>query len=149
VKYIVAKGGNGCSGASYGLYTGVHGGLQFYVSTNEATSPTLSPDPGQNVWNGKWHNVVGTYDGSSVRLYVDGEQIGSGTPDTAPIGSELPGSNDLIIGDYPSCPSLNLDFSRGIDEVKLFNRPLAPSEVAVGYRFSRLVPPVLPFDLIG
>jgi hypothetical protein len=147
-KYIVAKGANGCLAASYGLYTGASGGLEFYVSTNQGTSYTLSPDAGQSVWNGKWHNVVGTYDGSSVRLYVDGQQVGSGTPDAAAIGYGLPGSNDLTIGDYPSCPSLSLDFSGGIDEVKLFDRALAAWEIGLGNALSRWLPPSAPFDLI-
>jgi Concanavalin A-like lectin/glucanases superfamily len=147
-KYILAKGGNGCIAASYGLYTGANGGLEFYVSTGQGTSYTVSPDAGQSVWDGKWHNVIGTYDGSSIRLYVDGQQVGSGTADSAPIGYGLPGSNELTIGDYPSCPSQNLDFSGSIDEVKLFNRALAPTEIAVGYQLSRAVLPSLPFDLI-
>jgi hypothetical protein len=92
--------------------------------------------------------VVGTYDGSSVRLYVDGQQVGSGTPDTAPIAYALADSNALTIGDYPSCPTQRLDFSGGIDEVKLFDRALAPWEINGGYQLSRWVPPSLPFDLI-
>jgi Concanavalin A-like lectin/glucanases superfamily len=148
-RHILAKGGNGCIAASYGLYTGANGGLEFYVSTNQGTSYTVSPDAGQSVWNGKWHNVVGTYDGSSVRLYVDGQQVGSGTPDTALIAYGLPSSNELTIGGYTDCPSLSLDFSGGIDEVKVFDRPLSPAEIAVGYQLSQFEPPSLPFDLIA
>jgi hypothetical protein len=147
-KYIVAKGANGCLGSSYALYTGANGGLQFYVSTDEGTAVTVSPDASPGIWNGKWHNVVGTYDGSSVRLYVDGEQVGSGTPHTAPIAYGLPGSNDLTVGDYSGCPSVSLDFSGGIDEVKLFDRPLAGWEIGLGYHFSRGLPPSFPIDFI-
>jgi Concanavalin A-like lectin/glucanases superfamily len=145
-RYIVAKGANGCSAASYGLYTGADGGLEFYVSTNQGLSWTLSPDAGQGVWNGQWHNVVGTYDGSSLRLYVDGRQVGSGTPDTAPIAYGLPTSNNLAIGDYPWCPES--DFNGSIDEVKVFNRALGSQEIALGYQLSRLLPSSFPFDLI-
>ena len=84
-KYIVAKGAESCLAASYGLYTGANGGLEFYVASNTGMSWTISPDAGAGVWNGQWHNVVGTYNGSSVKLYVDGREVGSGTPDTAPI----------------------------------------------------------------
>jgi len=143
-KYIVAKGASACQAASYGLYTGVKGGLEFYVSTNQGLSWTLSPDAGQSVWNGQWHNVVGTYDGSTVRLYVDGQQVGSGAPDTAPIAYGLPTSNDLMIGDYRGC---SLDFSGSIDEVKIFDRALEPLEIALGYEFSRSLPASFPFDL--
>jgi hypothetical protein len=146
-KYILAKGANGCgSASSFALYTGASGGLEFYVSSDQG-SFTLSPDAGPNVWNGEWHNVVGTYDGSSVRLYLDGHQVGSGTPDPAPIGYELSGPNDLTIGDYV-CPGLGLDFSGGIDEVKLFDRPLTPWEIGLGNALSRWLPPSAPFDLI-
>jgi hypothetical protein len=145
-KYIVAKGANGCLAASYGLYTGVNGGLQFYVSTDQGLTWTLSPDAGQGVWNGQWHNVVGTYDGSSVRLYVDGRQVASGTPDTAPIAYGLPTSNELQIGDYPGCSGL--DFAGSVDEVKVFDRALGSGEIALGAGLSRLLPPSFPFDLV-
>jgi Concanavalin A-like lectin/glucanases superfamily len=145
-RYVVAKGANGCFAASYGLYTGSDGGLEFYVSTDQGLSWTVSPDAGQGVWNGQWHSVVGTYDGSSVRLYVDGRQVGSGTPDTAPIAYGLPTSNDLAIGDYPWCPES--DFSGSIDEVKVFNRALGPQEIALGSQISRLLPTSFPFDLV-
>ncbi len=146
-KYILAKGANSCLAASYALYTGANGGLEFYVSTNQGLSWTLSSEAGpSSVWNGQWHNVVGTYDGSSVRLYVDGHQVGSGTADTAPIGYGLPSSNDLMIGDYPGCSGL--DFSGNIDEVKVFNRALSSQEIGLGYQFSRLLPSGIPFDLV-
>lgn len=145
-KYIVAKGANGCLAASYGLYTGVNGGLQFYASSNQGLSWTISPDAGQSVWNGQWHHVVGTYDGSSVRLFLDGRQVGSGTPDTAPIAYGLPTSNNLQIGDYPGCSGL--DFSGSIDEVKVFDRALGSGEIALGYGLSRLVPASFPLDLV-
>ncbi|HSZ69880.1 MAG TPA: LamG domain-containing protein [Solirubrobacteraceae bacterium] len=145
-RYVVAKGANGCSAASYGLYTGSDGGLEFYASTNDGLSWTVSPDAGQGVWNGQWHNVVGTYDGSTLRLYVDGQQVGSGTPDTAPIAYGLPTSNNLAIGDYPWCPESA--FNGSIDEVKVFNRALDPREIALGYQLSRWLPSAFPSDLI-
>jgi hypothetical protein len=145
-RYIVDKGANGCLAASYGLYTGANGGLEFYVSTNEGLSWTMSPDAGQGVWNGQWHNVVGTYEGSSVRLYVDGRQVGTGTPDAAPISYGLPSSNELAIGDYPSCAGLG--FSGSIDEVKVFDRALGAQEIALGNLLSRLLPASFPYDLI-
>jgi hypothetical protein len=145
-RYILAKGANGCLAASYGLYTGANGGLQFYVSTDDGLAWTLSPDAGQGLWNGQWHNVLGTYDGSSVRLFLDGRQVGSGTPDSAPISYGLPTSSALQIGGYPGCS--NLDFTGSIDEVKVFGRPLGSLELGAGYALSRLLPASFPFDLI-
>jgi hypothetical protein len=145
-KYILAKGAEGCLAASYGLYTGVNGGLEFYVASNTGMSWTLSPDAGQSVWNGQWHNVVGTYNGSSVKLYVDGREVGSGTPDTTPIAYGLFNSNNLTIGNYAGCSGVG--FNGGIDEVKVFNRALDPFEIAAGYQLSRWLPAGFPFDLI-
>ena len=70
--YLVSKGGQACQAASYGLYSGPNHGLMFYVSQNQALSFTQSPDAGTGVWDNDWHFAVGTYDGSYVRLYVDG-----------------------------------------------------------------------------
>lgn len=146
-RYIVAKGANTCAAASYGLYTGPDGGIAFYTSREAGFAWTLSPAAEASaVWNGQWHNVVGTYDGSTVRLYLDGRQVGSGTPDPTPIAYALPTSNDLSIGAYPWCPSS--DFAGDIDEVKLFDRALGAQEIAIGYGLSRLLPSGFPFDLM-
>jgi hypothetical protein len=102
-KYIAAKGAFQCSVASYGLYTGASGGLFFYVS-NGLYSFTLSPDAGTQVWDGRWHLVVGTFDGSTVRLFVDGHQVGSGSPSTITIQYGGLDNNQFAIGDYLGGP---------------------------------------------
>lgn len=125
--YLVSKGGVGCQSASYGLYTGPNGGLIFYVSQNQGLSYTRSPDAGSGVWDNNWHFVVGTYDGSAVRMYVDGKQIGDGTPLSGPIGYGLPDNNDLFFGAYPTCGGLN--FAGSIDEPTVWNRAFGAFEV--------------------
>src|SRR5204862_199198 len=81
VSYIVAKGGAwASSAASYALYS--IGGVCFYISTSSGYH--RSPDAGPGIWDGEWHYVVGTYDGSAVRLFVDGSEVGHGTPITEP-----------------------------------------------------------------
>jgi hypothetical protein len=129
-KYIIAKGASSCSAASYGLYTGLNGGLRFYVSQNNGGSFTLSPDAGSRVWNGGWHFVVGTYDGSSVRLYVDGRQVGDGTPMSGAIDYKY-ADNDLFIGHYNGCSAL--DFKGAIDEPQVWSRALSSSDVGSAY----------------
>jgi hypothetical protein len=131
-EYIVAKGASGCIAASYALYTGPNGGLQFYVSQNSGSSYTRSPDAGAAVWNGKWHFVVGTYDGSAVRLYVDGQQVGSGTPLSGPVGYGLPNGNDLFFGHYDGCSGL--DFAGSLDEPTVWSTALTPQEVSASYK---------------
>lgn len=114
-RYIVSKGINGDNNASYALYTGANGGLEFYVS--DSSTFHLSPDAGTGVWDGSWHYVVGTYDGTAVRLYVDGVEIGN-TPLTTAIRYDLPGGNDAYIGTYDG--STNHNFVGKIDEVRIW-----------------------------
>jgi hypothetical protein len=127
-KYILAKGGHGCVSASYGLYSGPNGGLEFYISRGRGTTYARSPDAGTNVWDGRWHLAVGTFDGTTVRLYVDGTQVGSGTVYPGPIEYQLSDANDLFIGAYPSCTNENFDGT--ISDVRVWNRGLSPSDVS-------------------
>ena len=127
-KYVVAKGGHGCIAASYGLYSGPNGGLQFYVSRGNGTVYARSPDAGPSVWDGQWHLAVGTFDGVTIRLYVDGVQIGQGTQYPGPIEYQLSDSNDLFIGAYPSCGQENFDGA--ISDVRIWNAALGASQVA-------------------
>jgi hypothetical protein len=131
LKYIVAKGGFGCTTGAYGLYTGPQGGLMFYVDHSDGVTYTQSPDAGTGVWDGHWHFVAGTYDGSAVRLYVDGTEVGTGTPDNSPLAYGGPTSNDLYIGHYEGCPGL--DFNGTIDEPKIWDRALSPQQVQAQY----------------
>jgi concanavalin A-like lectin/glucanase superfamily protein len=127
-SYVAAKGANGCIAASYGLYSGPGGGLQFYVSQQRGSVYARSPDAGQRVWDGNWHLVVGTYDGSTIRLYVDGAQVSSGTPWKGALEYLLPDSNDFYIGNYPGCA--DHAFLGAVDNVMVWNRALSAADVA-------------------
>jgi hypothetical protein len=130
-----------------GSIPGENGGVQFYAATSQV-SYVMSPAASSGIWNGKWHNVIGTFDGSTVRMYVDGKQVGSGTPDTTPLTDGMPSSNDLMIGTYPGCSGQNLTFTGKVDEGKLFDRALGSQEISLGYLASRLMPQSSPIDLI-
>lgn len=71
---------------------------------------------------GQWHHVVGTWDGSSVRLYVDGELVG---------GRSLGGR--LITNNLPVSIGWNGSFGEywagRLDEPAIFGRALSASEV--------------------
>jgi Concanavalin A-like lectin/glucanases superfamily len=131
-SYIVAKGATGCIAASYGLYTGPAGGLMFYVSKSRGSAYTRSPDAGTGVWDGQWHMVIGTYDGGAVRLYVDGNEVGSGTARQGPLEYLLPDSNDFFIGDYPGCEQRG--FKGDIDEVSVWGGAFTAAEAQASYQ---------------
>jgi hypothetical protein len=137
-RYVIDKGYNGCVAGSYGLYTGPTGGLFFYVSTPGDPTYVLSPDATSNaVWDDQWHLVTGTYDGSALRIYVDGQQVGSGTSLSTPIAYGLP-NNDLYFGSYLGCAGL--DYPGMMDNVEIWNRALSPTDVAAQPRTLTLSP---------
>ena len=116
-RYVVSKGAISCETASYGLYTGPNGGLLFYVS--DGTRYTLSADAGPGLWDGAWHTVRGTFDGTSVRLFVDGSEVGSAVPAPLTIGYGLPDGQDLLIGDYAGPCGSPLGFVGDVDAAAL------------------------------
>jgi hypothetical protein len=71
---------------------------------------------GTNVLDGKWHLVVGTWDGTAMAVYVDGT---ASSPLTVTPANNTAG---LAIGFDAATNSQN--FEGAIDEVQIFNRPL-------------------------
>ena len=130
LAYIVSKSLNGSYG-SYALYSS-SGGLQFYIASTNG-SFYLSPDVGSGIWDGRFHHVVGTYDGSYVRLYVDGSEVGSGTSASGDIKYDKTFQNgNFYIGSFYSTPG-GYRFNGVIDEVSVYNRPLGPAEIQTLY----------------
>ena len=134
-RYLVAKGAQACEAASFGLYTGTGGGLQFYIYDGSNYHMSAPIEPGA-VWDGQWHLVAATYQASDdgnegasvIRLYLDHTLI-SETAVSSKINYDL-SITDLSIGGYLGC---SLPFQGDIDEVELFHRALALSEISALY----------------
>src|SRR5262249_48824450 len=74
---------------------------------------------------GTWYHLVTTYDGASLKLYVNGVLDGS-QPASGPI---LTTSGPLLIGGG----AINWFFNGRVDEVSLYDRSLSASEVQAIY----------------
>jgi hypothetical protein len=73
----------------------------------------------------RWTHVVATFDGAFVRLFVDGAGAAAPCPQTAMTDRTLP----LVIGAQSDG---TYGFFRGsVDEVAVYDRPLAPERVMV------------------
>lgn len=134
VKGIVSHGSaGGCSYSSYALYTGGSAfpnlKTRFYIFNG--TTTVSSPPVPDSMWNGAWHLLAGTYDGAAVRLYLDGAEVGPGTPATGSIGYGLARHNNLLIGglDDPACFE-QTNFDGDIDEPQIYGRALTAAEIA-------------------
>lgn len=122
-KYLPTKPGNY---SSYGLYTANSGGLKFYIGLSSTW--VASPDAGTGIWDGNWHHIAGTYDGSAVKLYVDGEPVAGAGSTTSDI--EYEGTGDLFIGAYTTT---SYCFSGTIDEVRIWDGALTADEIFYSY----------------
>lgn len=77
-----------------------------------------------------WYHVVGTYDGTEIKLYLNGAPQGTSNV----TGKIIASSNDLNIGRDPGNPGVDYRFWNGlIDEVQIYNRALTAAEVAAIY----------------
>jgi len=75
-----------------------------------------------------WHHTVGTWDGTTQRLYADGTQVASTTPADAPVA----GINALYIGRRHDGTG-NSFFPGRIDEVAIYGVALPASRILDHY----------------
>ncbi|MDD3663610.1 MAG: hypothetical protein PHT84_07215, partial [Candidatus Pacebacteria bacterium] len=130
----------GSASITYSL--AVHDGKIFAGTNNEGK--VFSIGSGSSVYsnfnlnNGRFNQLVGVYDGSSIKIYVNGLEKESKSVS----GSFGGGTNDLLIGSsYGSSSgggSLSSDeyFDGFLDEVAVWNKPLSSTEINNIYKRS-------------
>ncbi len=97
--------------------------LRFRLKAGGSTE-TLIASTG-NLATGQWYHAAATYDGSNMRLYLDGVEVGS-TAKTGAIDT-----NPLVpfwIGGNPDGPT-SKPWDGRIDDVYLYNRALSQAEI--------------------
>jgi hypothetical protein len=134
-RYVIVNSANGCLAPSYGIYTATDGGLAFVVSGGDDSTDTASPAAPATVWDGAWHHVAGTFDGATVRLYVDGVEVGNGTPASVPIAYGLPTSTDTRFGMFGG--TCTLPYAGDLDEPRIWARAMSSTEVAASAAMGR------------
>src|SRR5262245_17782244 len=149
LRYIAGQGDDSgtCNGSSYAIYTGLSNGpgLTFYIREPDGLG-RFSPSAPSSVYDGQWHMLAGVFDGSAVRLYVDGTQVGNGTPTPgAQIKYDFSGNRFYFDG-YPVSACGNGDFPGAIDEVRVYGRALNRSELRAMAISQDPQPPVLEPD---
>lgn len=92
------------------------GGTFVYIATSN--QPSLNT----------WYHVTGVSDGSYLKLYINGQGIGSTNLPSTTIQQN---NNDLIIGKYGGANGY--EFDGLIDEVKIYNYALSADEVKQDY----------------
>jgi hypothetical protein len=103
-----------------------NGKFVFELNTNGSKSEVSNSI---SLKNDTWYYVVGTYDGSEMKIYVNGELDG-----TLPKSGTIPSyPTDLHIG-AGIYSGLNTEFVNGtIDEVRILDRDLSAEEIKAVY----------------
>jgi hypothetical protein len=99
---------------------------RFRLKTNDGNPTTTLIGTGGSLAAGTWHHVAATYDGATMRLYQDGNEVGS-IPRTGSLFQDP--SVDVYIGANPG--ATNQVFDGRIDDVKVFRKALTSAEIAV------------------
>jgi hypothetical protein len=132
--YIVNKGGIGSdskgSNMNYGIWMTSSETIRAGFEDSSGVPYDIESQGSRNLYVlYGWHYVVATYDGSILRLYIDGVQIASkstsgAAPDNTGIQPVRIGANSLAPNDF---------FIGQVDEVRIWNRTLTDSEIADAY----------------
>ena len=106
------------------LNAGLHQGIPGMNVPTPNVSTYYTANAGASINDNQWHHVLGTYDGSTVSVYLDGQLEGS-VPGTGTAHSE-----DVFKIGWDDTGSNSIRFFEGrIDDVKIWDRALSASEV--------------------
>ncbi|MHC4646379.1 MAG: LamG domain-containing protein, partial [Planctomycetota bacterium] len=120
---LVVKGGDNWE--SYCIELGRDRNITFYVGDTNGTR--YFADSEEDVFDlGEWVHAAGTYDGSLVKCYVNGQVVGDNNEAVAIALSQ--DTNDLGIGNRPD--DEERQFRGSVDEVRVYSRALSAAEVA-------------------
>lgn len=116
--------------------TGNTGGYVLETSANDPTALYLAlfidgdyrfVGLANTVQLGVWQHIAATYDGSAMKLYIDGVEVAN-TPQTGainPVADPIVIGRNYVVAEYA--------FDGQIDEVELFNRALSQAEIQAIY----------------
>jgi len=127
---IIAKWNSGPTDTAYILRVTSSGGaasnsqIEMLIRNDSGTVVTAIENVGEVSIN-KWVHVLGTYDGSNIRVYYNGVELGSGTSQTGNIETS---SASLKIG------SRGTEYTEGkLSNISIYNSALSAEQVTTLY----------------
>ena len=106
------------------IFRGATPTLRFRLKTGGSTT-TLIASTGE-LQQGVWAHAAAVYDGSFMRLYLDGVEVGS-TPKTGSLSTDP--AVQVALGRQPAGAG-NQPFLGAIDDVRIYRRALGQAEIA-------------------
>ena len=95
---------------------------------NTRLAPRSEPEL---VWDGQWHHLVSTYDGSVARIYVDGAEVGSDAGPT--LTNFVPWQYPMILLGRNDRGQVDWHFDGVADDLRIYNYPMTPAQIAELY----------------
>lgn len=120
-QYIIGKEISTNPYGGWMLRINGNGKLDYSVSvgaTNYLTEYAVS-----SIYTGTWYHVMGTYDGETINLYLDGKLVAT---NTSPSGTITTNAANVNIG---RSEGFGRYLNGKIDEVKIYNIALTPEQV--------------------
>ncbi len=119
---IISKDGWGGGEKGFALRCGNNGRLSFLYGTNPGWREVFSA---QLMKLNTWYHVAGTFNGSVLRIYINGEQVATLNSTPAIVNSTFP----LRIGNFAYTSGGNRPFDGQIDEVRIWKTALSATEI--------------------
>ncbi len=125
-SYIFSYG-NAVNGQAFGLTMNYNNGLEQY-NWGAGYSVTITINENSNVFfnNGQWYHLVTTYDGTKIKIYMNGTLIKT---QNLAINTSNTINNLFKIGATPSTSSW-LTLNAAIDDLKIFDVALTDAQVS-------------------
>jgi len=115
---------------SYGFFQSNAVNQMVFRITTSIDNDVNASSSNTGFFDGNWHHLIGTYDGTTSRIYEDGVELGN----SAATGTILTDVNDLLIGKGAE----GTDHIDGrIDGVRVHDRALTAKEVAEYHELSK------------
>jgi hypothetical protein len=128
---IVNKGGFGSESAgqnmNYGIWMNSAEQIKAGFETSTGVDQYATSSSSIKYNDNKWHYAVVTYDGVTVRLYIDGVQVG--TKSTSGATPDSSGSQPVRVGANSRITPPADFFTGEIDEVRVWNDDLSAQQV--------------------
>jgi hypothetical protein len=105
---------------TYAIKHSIDNNIQFFIYDGGWFTANSGVD---SSFDGDWHHVVGTYDGSELKIYVDSVLKTTTTHE----GTISTASNNLAIG--TNTEETDRFYEGVIDEVRIYNRALSAAEI--------------------
>lgn len=124
-EFPIGNGGYYSGEVGWNFYKGGSGGGMVFTINDgtTATSVVGLASGGGRVDDYQWYHVAGIRDGSSLKIYVDGELKGETDDNTGNITNNDP----VFVGNYKTWDSFTWDGL--IDDVRVYNQALTQEEI--------------------